>query len=74
MINKEINIREFASRVERMCEFILYQIEEKDGSPDIVFVQKLKEDAAFIQYNPRPFDGISIKGLDDHTRGILKSE
>ena len=74
MGKEEINIREFAERVERLCEFIFNQVDEKDGSPDLIFVHKLREDAADIQFNRKVFSGISLIGLDNHARGILKSK
>lgn len=70
MPRRDIDIKEFASRVENMCEFILNQIPQKDGSPDQVFIQNLKKDAADIQFNPSLHGDISLRGLDDHVRGI----
>jgi hypothetical protein len=70
MRHRQVDVKDFASRVERMCEFILDQIEEKDGSLDISFIQDLKKDAADIQFNPRLYGDISLRGLDKHIRGI----
>jgi hypothetical protein len=72
MSNRDIDIKEFALRVEQMCEFILNQMEEKTGSPDQLFLQDLQKDAADIQFNPRLYGDISLRGLDDHIRGIIK--
>ncbi len=66
------DIKNFAQRVENMCDFILHGL-EKDGSEDVVVVQKLKEDAADLQFISKN-SNISIEGLDDHMRGILKSK
>lgn len=74
MSSRTVDVKEFAERVERMCEFILNQIEVKDGSHDTVFIQDLKKDAADIQSNPRSHGDISLIGLDKHIRGIIKSE
>lgn len=65
------DIRGFAERVERLCDFLLQGL-EADGSPDVVILQILKEDAADLQ-NITKNANISIKGLDDFMRGILKS-
>jgi hypothetical protein len=74
MSSKDIDIKEFAIRVERLCEFILDQMDEKTGSAEQILIQNLREDAANIQFNPRLYGDISLRGLDDHIRGIVKSE
>lgn len=70
----DIDIKEFAMRVERVCDFILDQMEEKTGSSEQLIFEQLKHDAANIQFNPRLYGDISLRGLDDHIRGISKSE
>jgi hypothetical protein len=65
------DVKNFAQRVERLCDFLLAGM-EKDGSKDVVVVQKLKEDAADLQHITRN-SNVSIEGLDDHMRGILQS-
>jgi hypothetical protein len=48
---KELDIIEFATRVERLCEFLInkYVTEgSRDGSADLVALEKLKEDAVDI--------------------------
>jgi hypothetical protein len=74
MSSKQIDIKDFAIRVERLCEFILDQLDEKTGSPEQILIQELREDAANIQFSPRLHGDISLSGLDDHIRGIFKSE
>jgi hypothetical protein len=69
----DVDIKEFATRVERFCDFLLDQIEEKTGTEGQVFIQDLKRDAADIHLNSRLY-GITLSGLDDHIRGIRKSE
>jgi hypothetical protein len=56
------DITEFAERVERMCEFILEGV-EKDGSEDVVIIQKLKKDAADLQFIKKNAN-VTIEGLD----------
>lgn len=70
----KIDIKEFALRVERMCEFILNQIDDRTDTTEHIFLEKLKQDAANIQFNPRLYGDISLHGLDDHIRGISKPE
>jgi hypothetical protein len=62
------DITEFAERVERMCEFILEGV-EKDGSEDVVIIQKLKKDAADLQFIKKNAN-VSIEGLDAYIRGL----
>lgn len=65
------DIQNFAERVERLCDFLLDDI-EKNGTRDVVVLQKLKEDAANIQFiDHNSF--IMTEGLADHILGVLKS-
>lgn len=66
---KNIDIHDFAHRVERLCEFLLDKV-EKDGSSDVTIVQDLHNDAADIQAGLVKGDVLS--GLDNHMRGIQK--
>jgi hypothetical protein len=68
-VNDIIN---FAERVERLCDFLLVGV-EMDGSPDVVVIQDLKKDAADLQFLKKNVN-VSIEGLDNHMRGILKSD
>lgn len=62
------DLKEFARRVERLCDFILDQL-PKDGTPDVLIVQKLKDDAADIQHvGFLPMD-VAISGLDRYMKG-----
>lgn len=61
-------INDFASRVERLCEFLLIGM-KKHGSNDVVIIQKLQEDAANLQFttsNP----SLGIDGLADFMKGV----
>jgi hypothetical protein len=61
MPEKQIDIIEFANRVERLCDFILDKIPFKDGSIDQITIQNIKDEAADIQtkFNPLFLDGLS---------------
>ena len=62
------DIKTFAERVERLCDFLLAGL-EKDGSDDVVVLQKIKEDAADLQNISRN-SNVSIKSLSDHMKGL----
>jgi len=76
-MTKTIEIREFAQRVERLCDFLLNRMREegsKDKSTSARVIEDLRNDAADIQFHrlnyPDMFDG-----LDNFMRGIpLKEE
>lgn len=71
MTKREIDVKDFASRVERMCDFILSQIEEKNDSADQIFIHNLKKDAADIQFNSELSGDIFLRGLDKYIRGTI---
>lgn len=62
------DIKNFAERVERLCDFLLGGL-KKDGSKDVVIIQKLKEDAADLQ-RITINSNVSIEGLSDHMKGL----
>ncbi len=62
------DIRTFAERTERLCDFILLGM-EKNGSEDVVVIQKLKDDAADLQHITRNAN-ISIEGLSEFMKGV----
>jgi hypothetical protein len=67
LLEKKVDIRAFAERVERLCEFLLDQT-DKDGSDDVVVIQKLQEDAADIQAENT--EALSLSGLDNYMRNL----
>jgi hypothetical protein len=71
MSPRVIDIKEFAERVERVCDFLLDKV-KKDGSDDIRVLQQLKDDAADIQTDEIPNIRI-LGGLDDYMRGVQRS-
>lgn len=64
---RAVDIRAFAERVERLCEFLLDKV-DKDGSDDVVAVQKLQEEAAEIQ--AENVSAFPLSGLDDYMRSL----
>jgi len=72
---RDIEIKDFAMRVERLCDFLLSQVKgtELSGSDDIEVINELKEDAANLQFNN---DVIlvsnTVKGLDNFMKGLDK--
>lgn len=65
------DVRAFAEKVERLCEF-LTQGMEKDGSEDVVAIQKLQDEAADIQQITRN-DNVSVAGLANYMKGVPES-
>lgn len=63
------DIRTFAEKVERLCEFLLVGM-DKDGSEDVIAIQKLKDEAADIQNITRNAN-VSVAGLADYMKGVL---
>lgn len=47
---KELDVIDFARRVERLCEFLLMGI-SKTGTADHLAIENLKDDAADIQFH-----------------------
>lgn len=67
---QQVNIEEFARKVERLCEFLLSKIEQIDGSPDVKAIQDLKDNAVDIQMGSNGgVADLTITGLDAFLRG-----
>jgi len=74
MSDKGINVKEFASRVERLCDFFIDQaIEDPEvmTKNDIRVLQNLKEEAADIQFTRKP---INLDGLQEYMGGLPKEK
>ncbi len=67
----QIEIKEFAERVERVCDFLLSKMEKRDGSDDLKVIEDLKEDAADIQFNKAVVISETLNGLSDFMKGAL---
>mgnify|MGYP003575378356 CR=1 FL=1 len=65
-----MHVKEFAEKVERMCEFLLDKVPE--GSDDRVEIIKLKEAAGDLQFDPN-YEGL-FDGLGAHIRGMPKEK
>lgn len=65
------DIKRFAERVERLCDFLLEGM-NKDGSADVDVILKLKKDAVSLQ-DIKQNSNMSIQGLDEYMRGIPKN-
>lgn len=61
-----LDVKEFAIRVERLCDFLLDKFEIKDGSNDLKAIQDIKEDAANLQFA----NEISLEGLFDYINKV----
>ena len=73
---KTIEIREFAQRVERLCDFLLNRMREegtKDKSANARIIEDLRDDAADIQFNRTQIPDI-FDGLEAYVRGIPQIE
>jgi hypothetical protein len=68
-MTQKVDIKEFAIRVERLCDFLLAKM-DKDGSNDVIALQKLKEDAANIQINNTNVVSETIFGLSEYMKGV----
>jgi len=68
-MTQKVDIKEFAIRVERLCDFLLAKM-DKDGSNDVIELQKLKEEAADIQLNNSNVVSESIFGLSEYMKGV----
>lgn len=71
MSTREIDIKEFARRVERVCDFLLAKFEEggRDGSSDLKVIEDLKADAADIQFDKALVGSETLFGLDAYMKG-----
>jgi len=59
----EVNVVEFAEKVERLCAFLLDQLEAT--SDDVIVIKRLQEDAADLQAQNPTATQATLKGLAD---------
>ncbi len=67
---KRIEIKDFAERVERVCDFFIAKVSEETGrreSNDLRVIEDLKEDAANLQFDPATE---TLTGLHDYMNGL----
>jgi hypothetical protein len=68
----DTSVVEFARRVERMCDFFIAKYTDetgRNGSDDLIALEKLKEEAANFQANP-PGAVQVLEGFDNYMRGL----
>lgn len=74
---KVVEIREFAERVERLCDFLLGKLSSengRNGTADIVIIEQLKDDAADIHTGNVKVIAETLTGLSDYMKGGSSNE
>lgn len=72
-MTRDLDLVEFAERVERLCDFFLSQLREEGNIPtthDVKVLEDLKEDAGDIACSRVSITQKSLEGLDSYMRGI----
>ena len=70
---KTIEIKEFAQRVERLCDFLLSRNDEsviREGSDDFRVIERLKEDAADLMFDNAETVSRALEGLHNYMNGV----
>lgn len=73
MPGDEINIQEFARKVERICDFVIARLKNEganDDSADFKVIYDLKEQAANIHMRRVKVTGELFTGLADYLKGV----
>jgi len=68
-VDRKTDIKDFARRVERLCDFLLAN-QERDGSRDFVVIENLREDAANLQIDRKQVASETFAGLYDFMNGV----
>lgn len=70
-MTRDLDVKEFAQRVERLCDFFIAKIKDEDNgkSSDLKVFEDLKEDAADIQCDKGALLNSVLGGLDGYMRG-----
>lgn len=71
-IVKTIEIKTFARRVERLCDYLLVKQNGEIGRADLddlKVIEDLKNDAADIQFNRVHMVSENFRGLSDYMKG-----
>lgn len=73
---KELELEEFARRVERLCDFLLDKAHKarESGSDDLRVVEDLKDDAADLQFGRASVVTNIFDGLTDYMAGLKPKE
>lgn len=68
-----VDIVDFARRVERLCDFLLDKVSKensRDGSDDIMEIEKLKDIAADLQFDEFSQTASTLSGLHSYMKGV----
>ena len=71
-MSKEIDVKDFAMRVERLCDFFIDKATKEPGhgeTHDLKVIKDLKETAADLQFEHTIIGSQTLFGLDDYMRG-----
>jgi hypothetical protein len=71
-VTRDLDIKDFARRVERLCDFLYAQVTSeigKTGSNDLKVIEDLKEDAADIQFDCAHVLSKPLEGLYNYMNG-----
>ncbi len=72
MSKEKLDLKDFAARVERMCDFFITKYASnvgRDGSIDLKILEDLKEEAANIQFDKVDVGTEILDGLSDFMKG-----
>jgi len=64
-----MKVKEFAEKVERLCEFLLDRVPTSEEREEVI---KLRDAAADLQFDSNCTN--LFEGLSDHMRGIHKEQ
>lgn len=73
-MTRNVDLKEFARDVERLCDFLIDKVSKesgRDGSPDIVVIEDLKEVAADIQFGKIGVTTETLEGLSAYMKGAV---
>ena len=71
-MSKNIDVAEFASRVERLCDYLLNKVRDEkamDGSSDLRVIHDLRNDAADLSLGHGAPVSANLEGLSDFMKG-----
>lgn len=72
-MSRQVDIEQFAERVERLCDFFLFKISEESGrtgSEDLKIIEDLKLDASDLQFNQGKRVTQTLNGLYNYMNGV----
>lgn len=71
-MSRNVDVSEFARRVERLCDYLLDKVRNEkgmDGSSDLRVIQNIKEDATDLAlFHGAPVSA-NLEGLSDYMKG-----